>query len=170
MIRDGLIILSDLASGDAPRSVTDNAGANYVDQQAGGIVGLSGRSGMHGDFFFHAKVTTQFTSGGLATLQAVLQDSSDNSSWNDRVLGDAIAVASLTAHKELAKRKIPQDLRQYVRVVWRVGVAVMTAGVAMAWLGPEADTEDNRTRGDGVTVTMPSGAADFSAAQGLLGR
>jgi hypothetical protein len=58
----------------------------------------------------------------------VLQDSADNATFADVVAGPVIALANLTAGALLLAVQPPPGMRQYWRVVWRVGTAALTAG------------------------------------------
>jgi hypothetical protein len=106
------------ATGDtASTNVYDNGNANTGD---------NGQTGEN--LWVQAFVSTTVTSGGAATVQAVLQDSADNSTFADVVAGPAVALAALTAGKALLQLQPPVGMRRYWRVVWRVGTAVLTAG------------------------------------------
>jgi hypothetical protein len=106
------------AIGDtASTNVYDNGNANTGD---------NGQTGEN--LWVQAFVSTTVTSGGAATVQAVLQDSADNSTFADVVAGPAVALAALTAGKALLQLQPPVGMRRYWRVVWRVGTAVLTAG------------------------------------------
>ncbi len=96
----------------------------------------------YGDLWLLAKVNTGFTSGGAGTLQAVLQDSADNSSFADvMAMSPALALAALGANKAIATVRLPGNLRRYIRVTWRVGTAAMTAGTASAFVVLDADIQ-----------------------------
>ncbi|WP_287372426.1 Bbp16 family capsid cement protein [Prosthecochloris sp.] len=73
-------------------------------------------------------VDTNVTSGGAATVAAVLQDSDDNSSFADVLVGKAHPKASLVKGFEMLNTKLPIGIRQYSRVVFRVATAALTAG------------------------------------------
>lgn len=82
------------------------------------------------------------TSGGAATVQAVLQDSADNTTFADvMVLGPALAVASIGANKAMAFARFPGTLRRYTRVAYRVGTAVLTAGTFSAFVVMDIDNQ-----------------------------
>jgi hypothetical protein len=114
-------------------------------------------------------VYTAPTSGGAATIQAVLQDSPDNSVWTDRLIGTAIAVAAAVIGSELLATRMLQSHARYVRVVYRIGTAVLTAGTFISYLTPEQDVHDLSQRKATGRVTPPTGAADESFANGVLG-
>lgn len=168
MILDGQNYFSDLANGDAPTAVGDATSAYVVDQQGKNSIFSEG-GGAHTELFLKTVVNTAFTSGGSATIQIVLQDSADNSSWADVILGKAIAVADAVAGVDLFGRRLPNTLRRYIRVVYRIGTAAMTAGKVICFLTPEQDLFDASQRAATGTITAPTGALDESTANGVLG-
>jgi len=120
---DQELILSDAqtvtATGDtASTNVYNTGGANGQ--------GDSGQTGEN--LWVNAFISTTATSGGSATIQAVLQDSADNSSFADVVAGPAVAVASAVAGTVLLQLQPPVGMRQYWRIAYRIGTAVLTAG------------------------------------------
>lgn len=80
------------------------------------------------NLWVQALCSTTATSGGSATVQAVLQDSADGSAYADVVAGKVFAVASVTAGTPLLTVQPPPGMRQYWRIAWRVGTAALTAG------------------------------------------
>src|SRR5690242_11232627 len=77
----------------AVTSTGDTASTNSYDSGANNDgAGLTGEN-----LWIQATCSTTATSGGSATVQAVLQDSADNSSFADVVTGKAVAVASVVA-------------------------------------------------------------------------
>jgi len=125
MILDSQEIFS---AAQAVTSTGDTASTNVLDTLAAQDEGV-GHS-----VYLVCQVNTTATSGGSATVQAVLQTSADNSSWSDVAAGAAVAVASVTAKTQLFRTKLPLGLQRYVRVVWRVGTAALTAGKFDAFL------------------------------------
>lgn len=107
-------------------AASDTASTNTYD--CGGTNGQSDNGQTQENLWINATVNTTATSGGSATMQAVFQDSADNSTFADVVAGSAIAVASLTAGTVLLQVQPPPGTRRYWRVVWRGAVAVLTAG------------------------------------------
>jgi len=103
----------------------DTASTNVYDA-GGASIGDAGQTGEN--LWVQATCSTTATSGGSATVQAVLQDSADNSTFADVVAGPAVAVASVIAGKVLLQVQPPPGMRRYWRIVWRVGTAVLTAG------------------------------------------
>lgn len=136
-----------LATAQAVTSVGDTASTNILDQGSANSaeMGLTGEN-----LWINAFVSTTATSGGSATLQAVLQDSADGSSFADVVAGPAVAVASLTAGAQLLQIQPPTGLRRYVRIAWRVGTAALTAGAFTAYISNTI--QRNVARQSGFTV------------------
>ncbi len=100
-------------------------------------LGASVDYGERGEIWVHALVTTKFTSGGSATLAVALHDSADDSSFAVVAGAPAVAataVASLVEGYELMRFKLPVDVRRYVKLVYTIGTAVMTAGKITAGL------------------------------------
>jgi len=100
--------------------------------------------------WINAVVNTTFTSGGSATIQAVLQDSADNSTFADVLAGPVVPVASATAGAVLLQACPPLGLRQYIRIAYRVATAAMTAGKVDAYIS--SDVQRNIARPSGFTV------------------
>lgn len=94
--------------------------------------------------WLHVRVSTTFTSDGSATLAVALHDSADDSSFAavSPPLGIAgVAVASLVAGYSLLRVPLPNGLRRYVKLVYTIGVAAMTAGAVDAWIGPPTEVD-----------------------------
>lgn len=90
--------------------------------------------GIGEDVTLYSKVDTTFTSGGAATMQVVLQTSADNATWVDAAIGPVIALAGMTAGTVVYNQILPIGLRRYLRVAYRVGTAVYTAGNISSFL------------------------------------
>lgn len=152
MILDGQLVFSSLANGDAPTAVADNASANVVDQLVNGL-SFSGVGGAYIAPWVIARVSTAFA-GTTGTVQAVLQDSPDNVTWTDQLLGAATTVANATKGAILLAARIPPSLNRYLRVIYRIATAVMTAGIAHAFLVLDEDVIDLQMRKASTTVTQ----------------
>lgn len=113
------------AEGQAVTATGDTASTN-VYAAANAQLGDAGQTGEN--LWVKAHCSTAATSGGSATLQAVLQDSADNATFADVVAGPVIALANLTAGALLLAVQPPPGMRQYWRIVWRVATAALTAG------------------------------------------
>lgn len=88
--------------------------------------------------YLFAKVNTAVTGG--TSIQVVLQDSADNSSFADVQSAKAVPVASATANAVLAKMRLPIGLRRYLRVAWR-NVGANAAGTGSAWIVKDVDAQ-----------------------------
>lgn len=93
-----------------------------------------------GRMWLNIFVTEAVTSDGAATVAFKLQDSADGSSWADTALSvAAIGKASLTAGTKVLQVPLPAGLRQYLKVVYTVGTAALTAGKFSAFLSNTPD-------------------------------
>lgn len=95
-------------------------------------------------------VGTTFTAGGAATMTIALQDSADNSTFADVLVGPAIAVATMVAGYEAFRIRIPATTRRYIALNYTVATGPMTAGALSAFVTP--DRQDNVARPSGFTV------------------
>lgn len=108
-------------------------------------------AGIGEPIFVFIRTDAAFTSGGAATMQFVLQDSADNSAWADvQTLSPVLALAALTVDTVQVRARLPIGLRRYLRIAYRVGTAVMTAGTVDAYLA--LDVPANRAYASGFTV------------------
>lgn len=153
--------LSADTPGDVPTATGDTASANVIDQGAGGAF-LGGRGGAYVAPFVVVQVTAAGTSLGSATLQIVVQDSANNSSFADVILGDVIAVADLLINTVAFARRLLPSMRRYIRLVYRIGVADLVTGKFFAFLTLDQDVIDLSMRQATGYVTEPSGALDES--------
>lgn len=112
---------------------TDNASTNVYD--SGGANG-QGDAGLTGEnVWVNVICNTSFTSGASGTITAVLQDSADNSTFADVVVGKLFATASLpTAGTVMLQLQPPPGMRRYWRIVYRVGTGALSAGKADAYV------------------------------------
>jgi hypothetical protein len=130
------------ATGDTvSTNVYDNGGANGQ--------GDNGQTGEN--LWINALINTTATSGGSATIQAVLQDSADNSTFADVIAGPAVAVASAVAGLSLLQVQPPTGMRRYWRIAWRIGTAVLTAGKFDAYVSNTIQRNVQRPSGFSVS-------------------
>lgn len=113
------------AEGQAVTNVGDTASTD-VYQADNAYLGGAGLTGEN--LWVNALCSTTATSGGAATVQAVLQDSADGVNYDDVAAGAPVAVADVVAGKRLLGIQPPPGMRQYWRIAWRVGTAALTAG------------------------------------------
>lgn len=85
-------------------------------------------------------VNTTVTSGGAATVAFSLQTSADNSSYSVLWSSAAIAKATLVAGYNVVKMRLPQGCKRYLKVVYTVATADLTAGKFDALLVMDAQT------------------------------
>lgn len=77
-------------------------------------------------------VVTTAVAGG--TINFVLKDSADDSTYAAVYETGAIAASSLTAGKKVLRMALPEGLRRYLKMVYTVGTSATTAGAVSAWL------------------------------------
>lgn len=118
MILDNEMILSNA---QAVTSVGDTASTNQID---------FGRNGAGYNKKVFVSVNTTATSGGSATLVATVQCDTDVAfgSPTNLFATSAVAVANLTAGTKLLEFTMPAEVERYVRVLYTVGTAALTAG------------------------------------------
>lgn len=88
---------------------------------------------------------------GGTSLQVSLQDSADNTTFNDVVAGPAVVLASLVAGFELLRITLPRTLRRYIAMNYTiVGTMSGTGSTLTAYLTD--DRQDNVGRPSGFTV------------------
>lgn len=135
MIKDAILEFSE---GQAITTGAANS-TNVIDLNAGTDgLGSAKQSnpGESGKIWLFVRVTTLFTSGGAGTLAVKLQDSADNVTFADtEIETGAIALATLVAGYSIIRVAIPAELRRYLKLVYTVATADMTAGAVDAWLG-----------------------------------
>ena len=142
---DNEIIFS---AAQAVTATGDTASTNVYDCGGANGQGDNGQTGEN--LWVNVTVNTTATSGGSATVQAVLQDSADNSSFADVVSGPAVAVASVTAGAILLQLQPPVGMRRYWRIAYRVGTATLTAGKFDAYVSNTI--QRNIARNSGFSV------------------
>lgn len=178
MILDAQLTLSDLANGDAPTAIADNASAKYIDTMPAGLNFSPPGGGAYVAPWLIVQVRTAFA-GTSSTLIAVVQDSPDTSTstapagpttWTDRIVGPTFTTGGSVAPNAnaylLATRLLP-SMARYIRVVYRIGVAVMSAGVAQSFITLDQDVIDIAMRQASASFTQ-SGQLSEAVAQGIL--
>lgn len=135
-----------LSAAQAVTSLGDTASTNIYDNGSANTAEV----GLTGELWINVSVSTTATSGGSATVAAVLQDSADGSTWADVLVGSAVPVASLVAGASLLLTQPPVGTRRYLRVAYRVATAALTAGKFEAFFS--LDAQKNVARPSGFTV------------------
>lgn len=72
--------------------------------------------------------TVQTAFSGSGKLQAVLQDSANNSDYTDVLSGAVIDGAALVKGKKLLNVSLPPDLQRYIRLAYKITSAALSAG------------------------------------------
>lgn len=149
MILDGALMF------DNPSSLAIAAGtqasANVLDLVNARNLGIADN-----DMKLFVQITTTFTSGGAGTLAYAFQGSVDNSAWTTMMSSPTFALASLVAGQQIGSDSIPdvvfgQANPRYLRLLWTVGTATMTAGAVTA--GLLLDRQRNYQYAPGITIT-----------------
>lgn len=120
---DSEIIFS---AAQAVTATGDTASTNVYDCGGANGQGDNGQTGEN--LWVNVTVNTAATSAGSATIQAVLQDSADNATFADVVAGPVVAVANVTLGAVLLQLQPPPGMREFWRIGYRIGTAVLTAG------------------------------------------
>ena len=179
MILDAQNTLSNLANGDSPTAIADNASTYYIDQQVAGLNFFAPGGGAYVAPWLIVQVRTAFTSAGAATIVAVLQDAPEPSltltptgpvTWTDRLLGPTFTVGGAVAptiNSYLFAARLLPSLNRYIRVVYRIGAFVMTAGTAQSFLVLDQDVVDISMREASSYVTQ-AGQISEAVAQSIL--
>lgn len=123
----------------------DTVSTNIYDTGAAADVGIGE------PLFIYAKIGTAVVGAG-STTQVVLQcdDNSAFSSPKEFPLTAALAPAALTANAEIAKVRLPIGLERYLRLVYRIAGAAVTAGTVSAYIA--VDVPANNAYASGFTV------------------
>jgi hypothetical protein len=137
-----------LSSAQAVTATGDTASTNVLD------TAQTLDEGIGEPAYIVVKINTAVTSGGSATVQAVLQTSTDNSTFTDVVSGVAKTVGtdSVIAGVSLLKTRLPAGLSRYIRVVYRIGTAVLTAGKFDAFIAKDVQAQQFGAAGFTVDV------------------
>lgn len=136
------------ADGQTVTAIGDTASTNAYN--TGGANGQNEAAMTGENLWINAVVKTTATSGGAATIQAVFQDSPDNATWTDRVLGAVTPVATAVAGSPLLQVQPPVGTQQYWRVVTRVAAFVLTAGTFDAYVSNTLQRNISRPSGFAV--------------------
>lgn len=136
-----------LAIAQAVTSTGDTASTNIYDN---GSVHAADNALTGENLWINAVVNTTPTSAGSATIQAVLQDSADGSTFADVLAGAVVAYGSAPAGTVLMQVQPPAGMRRYFRIAWRIGTAALTAGKFDAYVSNTI--QRNIARPSGFTV------------------
>jgi hypothetical protein len=84
--------------------------------------------------FLEVDVNAAFVTANGGTLQAVLQDSADGTTFRDVISSRVFAAADLSAGARLFRGSVPYGIRRYTRMNYIVGTGAFTAGTVSAFL------------------------------------
>jgi hypothetical protein len=135
-----------LAAAQVPTAIGDTPSTNVYDtgSAAGSEEAQTGEN-----LWINVVCKTGPTSGG--TLQAVFQDSPDNATWTDRLLGPVLASAAVTVGLPLLQVQPPVNTQRYQRVVFRIATTAFAAGAFDAYISNTI--QHNVQRPSGFTVS-----------------
>lgn len=124
------ILDKQLEFSDAQAVTATAASTNVIDlDTAAPNIGSSGTP-----IYAEVRVNTTCTSGGSATIDAVLQHSTDNSTFTTLVAPAQVAVAAATAGTVIMRVPLPAKHNRYLRINYTIGTANLTAGKFDAFL------------------------------------
>ena len=134
-IMDAKLLFSE---DQAETTVAAHNSTNVIDLGAGkdpfGTASGLSRPGESGNLWLNVVITAAVTSDGSATVTFALQDSPDNSSWTSKYATPAIGKATLVAGYQVLRMPLPASLQRYLKMVYTIGTAVLTAGAISAWI------------------------------------
>jgi len=125
MLLDALCVLSNA---QAPTTGT-TASTNVMDFEV-----ANPDQGPGNPLWIRCMVEALFANG--TSIQAVLQDSADNSSWATILSGPLVLTAAAIAGKRLLETPLPSKHRRYLRLAYIID-GTMNAGSINASIGPE---------------------------------
>lgn len=135
MILDQQLTFSDAQA--KATGVFDSA----ADFDSTNIVDLSAAGDRLEDMYLVIRVDTAVQSAGSATVGFSLQTCATiNGTYSTLLSTAAIAKTSLTANTEVLKARVPLGVKRFLKVVYTVGTAALTAGKFDAFLTPAVDT------------------------------
>lgn len=141
-----------LAAAQTPTAIGDTPSTNVYDTGSAAGNAQESEAALTGEnLWVNVICNTVPTSGGGATIQAVLQDAPDNATWTDRLLGAVNAYAAVTKGLPLLQAQSPVGTQRYWRIVFRIGTAVLTAGAFDAYISNTI--QRNIQRPSGFTVS-----------------
>lgn len=116
------------SAAQAITSTGDTASTDIID------LGSTRDVGVGGPLEVIVVIDTTFTSGGAGTLDIKLQTDTSSGFGSAVTLAStgATALASLTAGAAIARFKVPRGTLRYLRLVYTVATAAMTAGAVTA--------------------------------------
>jgi hypothetical protein len=176
---DAQLTFSNLYSGDSPTLIQDSPSTNYIDQMPANLNYAAPGGGSYVGMWAGVRIATAFTSSGSATIIAVVQDAPDPSTtmvpsgpttWTDRTIGPTFTVGGTVAptiNQYLLLTRINASLARYIRVVYRIAVAAMTAGTVQSILLPDTDVIDIAMRETAAYLNV-TGQIQQAVSQGIL--
>jgi len=145
-------MLDSELSFSAAQAVTANGDTPSTNSYDSGGFPAQGDAGQTSEsLWVNVFCSTTATTGSGATVQAVLQDSADGSTFADVVASQAFAIGSVVAGATLLQLQPPPAMRRYWRVVYRIGTGTLTAGKFDAYVSNTF--QRNTARPSGFSVS-----------------
>lgn len=135
MLIDSLLEMSDA---QAETTVTTHASTDVLDLKKAGNV-------LANELFLVVTVNEAVASNGAATVAFDLQTSDAEafgSGVDTLIATGAIGKATLVAGYTVIRTRLPTGLKRYVRMVYTIGTAALTAGKFSAALVPGTDLQN----------------------------
>jgi len=180
-ILDAQNTFSNLATGDLPTAIQDNPSAYYIDQMQSGLNFSAPGGGAYVAPWVVVQARAAFTSANSATLIVVVQDAPEPATtmtptgpttWTDRIVGPTFTVSGSVAptiNSYLLVARLLPSMARYIRLVYRIGSYVMTAGTIQGFLTVDTQVIDIALRTATAYVTQ-TGQISEAVAQGILGQ
>lgn len=125
--------LNEFSDAQAETTVAAHDSTNVVD------LGADFNAAIGHELYLHILVETAVTSGGAATVQFQLITDEDTGFATAPVTlwdSGAIGKATLVDGYAVARVRVPKGTKRYLKVVYTIGTAVLTAGKFDAFLSP----------------------------------
>ena len=130
---------TELSDAQAVTATGDTASENVIDTENALDVGI----GEHA--YLVSQIQTTLTSGGAATVQVILETATDEAFTSpvEAAAGPVktIGTDTVDAGTTMFKAKLPTGLLRYIRVAYRVGTAVLTAGKFDTFVTKDVDAQ-----------------------------
>jgi hypothetical protein len=139
-----------LAAAQAPTAIGDTPSTNVYDTGSAYNNAQDAEEAQTGENLWLNVIVNATAAGAGATVQAVFQDSPDNATWTDRLLGPVVPVANVTKGSALLQVQPPVGTQRYQRIVFRIATAVLTAGQFDAYFSNTIQRNVSRPTGFSV--------------------
>jgi hypothetical protein len=139
-----------LAAAQIPTAIGDTPSTNVYDTGSAYNNAQDAEEAQTGEnLWLNVIVNTAPASGG--TIQAVFQDSPDNATWTDRLVGPALGYAACTKGLALMQVQPPVGTQRYQRIAFRIATTIFAGGAFDAYFSNAV--QRNVIRQSGFTVS-----------------